>query len=117
MRINVIVASSVLSAAMAFPMTTTQTSAVKPLHASKPFFASWTAGNPQKDKNGVDNYVHKPLYQPQSTESIPVKKVTKAQRQRMADTVIDPDFSLTWAMLALGPLIAWYHPGALIHCS
>jgi len=75
-----------------------------------PLFAASTAGKWREDP--TDDYSRKPLYQPRSTESVAVKKVSKAQRQRMADTILDPDFSLTWAFLALGPLIAWYHPAA-----
>jgi hypothetical protein len=43
----------------------------------------------------------------------PVPSKNKAnwfQKQTLPDVIIDPSFSLTWSVAALGPLIWWYHP-------
>jgi len=45
-----------------------------------------------------------------STTPVPVNKVSKRERARMADRIIDPDFTLALGTFLLGPLIAWYHP-------
>lgn len=39
-----------------------------------------------------------------------IRRVSKAERSRMGDVMIDPDYTLTIAMAALCPLIIWYHP-------
>ena len=43
-----------------------------------------------------------------------VRKVSKSERNRMADVMIDPDYTLTIAMASLCPLIIWYHPGTFL---
>jgi hypothetical protein len=52
----------------------------------------------------------KPIPKRASTESVPVKQVSKAERAMIKDRVIDPDFRLALGTFILCPLIAWYHP-------
>jgi Protein of unknown function (DUF3119) len=52
----------------------------------------------------------KPFSTPKSTTPVPAKKVNWIQKQMLSDVMIDPDFSLTWTVALLGPLIWWYHP-------
>ena len=52
----------------------------------------------------------KPLSTPKSTTPVPTKKLNWIQKQMLPDVMIDPDFSLTWQVALLGPLIWWYHP-------
>jgi hypothetical protein len=53
---------------------------------------------------------NQPIPERVSTTPVPVNKVSKAQRARIADRIIDPDFTLALGTFMLGPLIAWYHP-------
>jgi hypothetical protein len=52
----------------------------------------------------------KPGYEKMSTKPVADRKVSKAERNRMKDVMIDPSYSLAVALAALGPLIIWYHP-------
>ena len=45
-----------------------------------------------------------------STVPTPVNQVSKAERAKIADRIIDPDYRLALGTFLLGPLIAWYHP-------
>jgi hypothetical protein len=36
--------------------------------------------------------------------------VSKSDRSKMDDVMLDPNYFLTFAVAALGPLIMWYHP-------
>ena len=51
-----------------------------------------------------------PLFKEKSLTPVATRKVTKAERAKMKDVVIPTSFDLVWAVAALGPLIAWYHP-------
>lgn len=58
----------------------------------------------------------KPFSTPKKTTTrVPAKKVNWIQKQMLSDVMIDPDFSLTWTVALLGPLIWWYHP-CECHC-
>ena len=57
-----------------------------------------------------DGWSDKPAFKRTSTAPEPSKKVTAAERRRMADRMIDPDYFLTVAVALLCPLIIWYHP-------
>ncbi len=57
-----------------------------------------------------DAWSDKPLFEKRATKPLAKRKVGAYQRQMMTNVVIPPDFSLTWALAALGPLIIWYHP-------
>lgn len=61
---------------------------------------------PPMDKDWAD----KPIPARTSTKSVPVKSVSKLERQFIEDRIIDPDFRLALGTFLLGPLIAWYHP-------
>ena len=39
-----------------------------------------------------------------------VRKVSKRERERLPDVMIEPSYFLTQALCLLGPLIWWYHP-------
>lgn len=64
-----------------------------------------TAGDYRKD-----DWSDKPLFERKSTTPVAARKVSKMERSRMKDVILPPDFTLTWAVLLLGPLIMWYHP-------
>lgn len=57
-----------------------------------------------------NDWSDKPGYTPVSTTPVASNVVTKAQRERMADVMIDPDYYLTVGTALLCPLIIWYHP-------
>jgi hypothetical protein len=57
-----------------------------------------------------NDWSDKPLLEKRSTTPVPKRKVNAFQRQMMKDVIIPPDFTLTWAVAALGPLIISYHP-------
>jgi len=57
-----------------------------------------------------DGWSEKPLYTRESTTPVADPKFSRLQRMMMKDEVIPPDFSLTWAVALLGPLILAYHP-------
>lgn len=59
---------------------------------------------------GEDDWTGKPIPARTSTVPTPVNKVSKAQRAKIADRIIDPDYTLALGVFLLGPLIAWYHP-------
>jgi hypothetical protein len=92
---------SLCSAASAFTLA--------PLHAasSTALKASATGDIPTNDWTG------KPVGERPSTTPVATRKVNKLQRSMMKDVMIDPDYTLVWSIGALGPLIAWYHPGKL----
>jgi len=58
-----------------------------------------------------------PLTEKKSTAPVASRKVTPAQRAKMADVMIDPNYFITFAVAALGPLIMWYHPCKLTPVS
>lgn len=60
--------------------------------------------------DNLDSWSEKPLYRRESTTPVADRKVTKFERMMMPDVVVPPDFTLTWAVALLGPLIMWYHP-------
>jgi hypothetical protein len=41
---------------------------------------------------------------------VSVKSVSKAERAKIPDRIIDQNFYLAYSVFLLGPLIAWYHP-------
>ena len=45
-----------------------------------------------------------------SSVSIADRQVSKAARSAMKDVVIEPDYTLSWQVAALCPLIIGYHP-------
>jgi hypothetical protein len=53
---------------------------------------------------------NKPLTGRVSTVPVPVNQVSKAERAKMEDRIIDPDFTLALGTFLLAPLIMWYHP-------
>ncbi|CAB9504519.1 Protein of unknown function (DUF3119) [Seminavis robusta] len=59
---------------------------------------------------GTNDFATKSTSTRKVTPSVPVNEVSKAERSKMADRVIDPDYSLAVQVLLLAPLIAWYHP-------
>ena len=62
-----------------------------------------------------DDWSDKPLRQPKSTEPVASPKaLNPLQRKMMKDVVIPPDYTLTWSIFALGPLIMWYHPSYML---
>ena len=61
-------------------------------------------------KPTFDDWSDKPLTQKRSTKPEPVRQVSKRERERIPDVMIEPNYFLTWAVLLLGPLIWWYHP-------
>jgi hypothetical protein len=63
-----------------------------------------------RDFRKKDDWSTKPLYEPKSTTPVAHHKVTKRELAKMSNVVISPDYTLTWAVALLGPLIMWYHP-------
>jgi hypothetical protein len=57
-----------------------------------------------------DEWSEKPLYVRESTTPVADPKFSRLQRMMMNDAVIPADFSLTWAVVLVGPLIMVYHP-------
>jgi hypothetical protein len=45
-----------------------------------------------------------------STKPVADRMVSKIDRMMMKDVVLDPDYTLTWAVGLVAPLIAWFHP-------
>ena len=66
-----------------------------------------TPGDFQRPK---DDWSNKPLHTPTSTTPVADKKVSKWERAMMPNYVVSPDYTLSWAVALLGPLIMWYHP-------
>ncbi|MGK3749949.1 MAG: hypothetical protein ACI8RD_002247 [Bacillariaceae sp.] len=60
--------------------------------------------------NNSDDWSEKRLYVRESTTPVADPKFSRLQRMMMKDVVIPADFSLTWAVALLGPLIMSYHP-------
>lgn len=58
----------------------------------------------------LDDWSNKPLPQRKSTTPVAVRKVSKQERERIPDVMIDANYFLTWGVALLGPLIWWYHP-------
>ena len=46
----------------------------------------------------------------ESTKPVAVRPVSKFERMRMKNVMLDPDYTLTWSVAALCPLILFYHP-------
>lgn len=91
---------SLASAASAFQLApTTRVMATTSLAAA-------TTGDNMKP----NDWTGYPVGQKKSTTPVPARKVNGLQRATMPDVMLDPSFSLTWAIGALGPLIMWYHP-------
>ncbi len=65
---------------------------------------------PNKRAAPLDDWSNKPLYERKSTTPVAVRNVSKRERERIPDVMIDPNYFLTWGVLLLGPLIWWYHP-------
>lgn len=81
---------------------------VTPLRvATTALSAATTGGNFDKKANDWAGY---PLAEKKSTMPVAARKVNPFQRMTMQDVMIDPNFFLTFAVAALGPLIIWYHP-------
>ena len=71
--------------------------------------------SPTTTKTSLDVATGKDWAKPkQPTEPVPVKSVSKMERQFIKDRVIDPDYRLALGTFLLGPLIAWYHPCELL---
>mmetsp|Transcript_25090 Transcript_25090/g.59604 ORF Transcript_25090/g.59604 Transcript_25090/m.59604 type:complete len:271 (+) Transcript_25090:165-977(+) len=68
------------------------------------------ASTPGDFQNPKDDWSNKPLHTPTSTTPVADKKVSKWERSMMPNFVVSPDYTLTWAVALLGPLIMWYHP-------
>jgi len=69
--------------------------------------ASTTGGNFRKDDwTGYPTGMERKSTKPVAAS----KKVSNFARSRMDDVMIDPNYFLTLAVAALGPLIIWYHP-------
>lgn len=64
-------------------------------------------------RRGVVSRLHAASGLPQtkfgSTEPVADRPVSKMERNRMKDRMIDPDYTLTIGTAALCPLIIWYH--------
>ena len=100
MKITVLLLS-LASTASAFQMAPTTRSV-----ATTTSLSASTTGDDMKP----NDWTGYPVGVKKSTTPVPVRKVNSAQRAMMSDVMLDPDFSLTWALAALGPLIMWYHP-------
>jgi hypothetical protein len=96
------IAALLASSAVAFAPVTTH---VGSKQSSSPISMASTV-----DRFPKDDYSNKPLYQPKSTTPVADRKVSWLERQTLPDVMIEPSYFLTWAVLALGPLIWWYHP-------
>lgn len=68
------------------------------------------ASTPGDFQSPKDDWSNKPLHTPKSTTPVAVKNVSKWERAMMPNVVISPDYTLSWAVALLGPLIMWYHP-------
>ena len=94
----IVIAASLAASAQAFvPLSTTTPSRATALNAAFP-------GNSQ------DGFTGKPAYKAQSTKPEAVRKVSKRERQKMPDVMIEPSYFLTVGVGLLCPLIIWYHP-------
>lgn len=69
-----------------------------------------TTGDDFGKRQHPNDWTGYPLTEKKSTNPVPARKVTAAQRAKMEDVMIEPNYFLTWAVAALGPLIMWYHP-------
>jgi hypothetical protein len=78
--------------------------------ATKRTALSTSSLNVASTPDKMDQWSNYPLHVPESTTPVAARKVSKWERMTMADVVIPPDFSLSWAVAILGPLIMWYHP-------
>jgi len=58
----------------------------------------------------LDSWSNKPLNQHEETTPVRDPKFNPISRMMMKDVVLPPDYSLTWALALLGPLIMAYHP-------
>lgn len=99
---KLLIAALLASGAVAFAPVTTN---VGSKQSSSPISMASTV-----DRFPKDDYSNKPLYQPKSTTPVADRKVSWLERQTLPDVMIEPSYFLTWAVLALGPLIWWYHP-------
>lgn len=96
----------------------TATQAFAPLRAPRVAVATPTttslhvAGGIRPAQDEKDYWAQQPLHTKASSASVPVKKVTVAERNKIQDVMIDEDYWLTWAVALLCPLIIWYHPCA-----
>ena len=75
-----------------------------------PLKTTSTALHVASTPDDLDGWSDKPRFLQESTTPVADRKVSKLERMMMPDVVIPPDFTLTWAVAALGPLIMWYHP-------
>jgi hypothetical protein len=57
-----------------------------------------------------DDWSDKPIPQRKSSKPVPVRDVSWVKKKTLPDTMVAPNFYLTWAMAILGGLILWYHP-------
>lgn len=64
-------------------------------------------------KGAADDWSTKPLHVRKATTPVKDPKASRTNRMLMRDVVVPPDYSLTWAVGLLGPLIMWYHPCTL----
>lgn len=90
------------TSAFAPPSTSTSTSTSTP--------TALNVASTPRDFRKKDDWSNKPLYEPKSTTPVAHHKVTKRELAKMSNVVISPDYTLTWAVALLGPLIMWYHP-------
>ena len=58
----------------------------------------------------LDSWSNKPLHVHKTTTPIADPKFSRLGRMTMKDVVLPPDYSLTWTLALLGPLIIAYHP-------
>jgi len=58
----------------------------------------------------LDNWSNKQLHVRESSIPVADPKFSRLGRMMMKDVVLPPDYSLTWALALLGPLIMSYHP-------
>ena len=58
----------------------------------------------------LDAWSNKPLHKHETTTPVADPKFSRLGRMMMKDVVLPPDYSLTWSLALLGPLIISYHP-------
>lgn len=92
-----------------FLLASSSTAFVGPQHQQISSTALHVSTSPQ-DFQRKNDWEDRGRYEPKSTPSVPVKKVSGMQRALMEDVIIEQDFFLAWAVALLGPLIMWYHP-------
>jgi len=98
MKVSALLFALLLSSATAFFV---------PSHTAGQTTSLKVASVPPED---LDSWTGKPLNTHETTTPLADPKFNRLNRMMMKDVVLPPDYSLTWVLALLGPLIMVYHP-------